>query len=239
MSQYRKVGTIRMNSQITKQIVVLANSRKIGGKCVAGVEFNNDQFGRWIRLVSSSPTKEVNEYDTLYTDGTYPQLLDIVEVSLQGQRKNKDYQSENWQFNRNIKWKKIGKLYYDSLKYIAKTEESLWFNNFSSFGYLNNRIYEKERWKLSDSLRLIRVNNPTFVVFNKPENSTNRKVKLKFEYSGTNYTLAITDPEIEQKIDQVKIGEHKRLNSYYLSISLGEPFNEYIYKFVAGIIKIP
>ena len=228
-----------MNVQVTKRIVVLANSRKTGGKCVAGVEFNNDQFGQWIRLVSSSPTKEVKEFDTLCTDGTYPKVLDIVEVSLLGERQNIDFQSENWQFNHNIKWKKVGRLNYNSLKYIAKTKNTLWFNKYSSYGYLNNRISEQDRWKLTDSLCLVQIKNPTFIVFNKPEDSTNRKVKLKFNHSSTDYILAVTDPEIEQKGKQVSIGEYKQPNSYYLSISLGEPFNEFIYKLVAGVIKIP
>ena len=228
-----------MNTQITKQIVVLANSRKTGGKCVAGVEFNNNQFGQWIRLVSSTSTKEVKEYDTLYTDRTYPRLLDIAEVRLQGQRKNTDFQSENWRVDHRVRWKKIGRLSLDSLKCIVKPNGPLWFNNSSSYGYLNNRINEQYRSKLSDSLCLIRIKNPTFIVFNKSQDSTNRKVKLKFEYEGSNYTLAITDPKIEQKAHRVNIGEYMRPNSYYLSISLGEPFNEYIYKLVAGIIKIP
>lgn len=36
----------------TRRVVCLANSRRTGGRCIAGKELINGQFARWVRPVS-------------------------------------------------------------------------------------------------------------------------------------------------------------------------------------------
>src|SRR5688572_20697011 len=62
----------------TKRIVCLANSRKLSGRCVAGIEIVDSQLSGWIRPVSVRQSHEVSEIEREYRDGSDPQVLDIV-----------------------------------------------------------------------------------------------------------------------------------------------------------------
>ena len=69
----------------------MANSRKKGGRCIAGIESDSR---RWVRLVNPGGA-ELTVGDYQYEDGTLPKVLDIVEVHV----KSKEplyYQPENW-----------------------------------------------------------------------------------------------------------------------------------------------
>ena len=63
-----------------KRIVCLANSRKMSGRCIAGLEIEGDQVGGWIRPVSNRSTEEISLFEQRFEDGSEPDLLDIVEV---------------------------------------------------------------------------------------------------------------------------------------------------------------
>ena len=53
-----------------KTILCLANSRRPGGRCVAGKEKINNQFGGWVRPVSNRPTEEISQKEGRYKDGS-------------------------------------------------------------------------------------------------------------------------------------------------------------------------
>lgn len=43
-----------------KRIICLANSRKMSGPCIAGLETEGSQIGSWIRPGSGRPTQEIS-----------------------------------------------------------------------------------------------------------------------------------------------------------------------------------
>src|ERR1700744_6789351 len=78
---WKSTGGINM-AAYSKTILVLANSRKISGRCVAGKELVGTGFGGWIRPVSLRPAGELSEADRQFQDGTDPKLLDVVEIPM-------------------------------------------------------------------------------------------------------------------------------------------------------------
>ena len=78
----------------SKTIICLANSKKTGGRCVAGKAVVDDGFGPWIRPISSRPTQELAPQERKYANGQDPDLLDIIEIKFVEPRPQ-TYQSEN------------------------------------------------------------------------------------------------------------------------------------------------
>ena len=71
-----------MATGIVKRIVCLANSRKFGGRCVAGKEINpNGTLGVWVRPVTNQGNGEVTNWECQYPDGTEPKVLDVLDIS--------------------------------------------------------------------------------------------------------------------------------------------------------------
>lgn len=93
-----------------KQIVCLANSRKLAGRCIAGREWTTESgAGDWIRPVSERKNREVSEYERQYEDGSDPQVLDIVQVPVLKPQPD-GYQRENWLLDNEYYWEKVGVL---------------------------------------------------------------------------------------------------------------------------------
>ena len=78
-----------------KRIVCLANSRKLNGRCIAGIEIADGQRLGWIRPVSARQHQEVSQDEQQYVDGTEPHVLDIRTVPLLDPVP-RDHQQENW-----------------------------------------------------------------------------------------------------------------------------------------------
>jgi hypothetical protein len=66
----------------TDEIIVLANSRKLGGRCVAGI---STRSGCWVRPVSRLPHGQL-EPAHCRVEGRQAQLLDVVEIEEAYQR---------------------------------------------------------------------------------------------------------------------------------------------------------
>ena len=56
-------------------------------------------------------------------------------------------------------------------------------------------------------------------------------------YKDVSYLLAVTDPDIEKVYILKNVGQYPlSTQDLYLTISLGEPFNGFCYKLIAGVI---
>ena len=95
----------------SKRIVCLANSRKMGGRCVAGKEVLPDgRPGKWVRPVSPRENDGVSEDERQYEDGTEPRVLDVIDLPIL-QARPRDYQQENWLLDPDHYWERIGALH--------------------------------------------------------------------------------------------------------------------------------
>lgn len=63
-----------------------------------------------------------------------------------------------------------------------------------------------------------------------------KKVRAKFRYNRVDYNLCVTDTAIEEKYKGKAVGEYPFDKRVLLTISLGNLFEDYYYKLVAGIV---
>lgn len=218
-----------------KQIVCLANSRKINGRCIAGKELGDT--GAWIRPVSARLHEEVSEHERQYEDGSDPRVLDVIEIPMLQPKPGK-FQRENWLLDSQYYWVKKDTLKANDLMNFVDNPPTLWVNRHSSYNGANDRIPLAVADNLTNSLELIFVEQLSLNVFAPGETFGNKKrrVQADFSYNGDLYKLWVTDPKIERSYLQQDNGTYP-LDSSYLCISLSEPYDEYCYKLVATIIS--
>lgn len=216
-----------------KQIVCLANSRKLSGRCVAGKEVVGSGYGGWIRPISARPSAEVSEDERRYENGVEPRLLDIVEIPIIGATPHL-HQSENHVIDAERTWAKKGEVPWIELKKLLDKPASLWVNEDSSRHGLNDRVRQDLAAKLTNSLLLIEPEDLTITVQN--EGSPKRRVRAEFKFKGTTYKLIVTDPIAEQVFLGKPNGTHPVRNAY-LCVSLTEEFDGSCYKLVAAVIS--
>ena len=208
-----------------KRIVCLANSRKTGGRCVAGIElFAGGRAGAWVRPVSARETQEVSDEERQYDDGSELQLLDIVDVPVLHAQPT-DYQKENWLLDPAYRWKKVGRLAPQELAALTDPVEQLWTNGYSTYSGLNDRMPPTLARAAGSSLRLIRVGR-LGVSVSQPGlafEDERKRVQGRFRHAGADYWVRITDPEFEGHYLERPNGDYTA-KGCYLTISFGEPY---------------
>lgn len=106
---------------LVKQIICLSNSKKLGERCIAGIDIHT---GRWIRPVYDSEDGSVPRATRLI-EGKEPKLLDIIEIPLAVSGKDSDFVCENILIIPG-QWKLRGKAYpTDVVKYCRNTTDIL------------------------------------------------------------------------------------------------------------------
>jgi hypothetical protein len=220
-----------------KRMLCLANSRKLSGRCIAGIELTGTNVvAGWLRPVSDRLHEEVSEYERQYEDGSDPRLLDIIDVPLLEPRPN-DYQQENWLLDPGYYWQKAGTADVGSLGGLVAPPAPLWINGEHSYHGMNDRIPLELAAGLDSSLALIRVEALQLHVFAPGEafGNAKRRVHGAFVHAGVHYRLWVTDPRYEREYLAQPNGVYP-LGPCFLTISLGEPLDGLVYKLIAGVI---
>jgi len=220
---------------LSKRIVCLANSRKYSGRCIAGKEINGEEIGKWIRPVSRQETGELSLKEMKFGDGSIPKVLDVLSVRLTRPCPHA-YQSENYLID-DRQWVKHGALSISALSGMVDDVPQLWINGHHSQHGLNDRIpLEMAEEDISSSLLLVRPETLVITVDAGPDSL--KKIRSKFTFNGVQYGLTVTDPEIETTYFNKDFGEYPvSEENVYICVSIGEPFEGYCYKLVAGIIR--
>lgn len=227
-----------MSDVPTVRIVCLANSRKLNGRCIAGIEWDGETAGSWLRPVSDREHEEISEEERRYHNGADPQLLDIIRVPILEVRPS-GHQVENVLLNPEYYWKLEGHLSVGALSGFPLERGRLWINGHHTIAGLNDQIPVVELAAIRSSLALIRVEAISFEVcvpgaaFNNPK----RRVQGQFTHAGERYALWVTDPLIERQYLALENGSYAS-GAAYLTISLGEPFNDHSQKLIAAVMKI-
>ena len=222
--------------QSTKRLVCLANSRKLHGRCIAGREWSGTEAGRWVRPVSARDGGAVSEHERQYQDGSDPQVLDVFDVPLL-ESQPKDYQTENWLLDPKRYWEKAGRMSPSDLSALADPIAPLWIDGHSTYSGLNDKIPIAATGRVKESLRLLRVDRLRLEVCRPGEAFGNdkRRVQGRFRHADRKYALWVTDPGYERTYLAKPDGKYD-LGGCYVTISLGEPYQDACYKLIAAII---
>lgn len=215
----------------TLRILCLANSRKHGGRCVAGLRLDGQG---WVRLVSGQPDGTLRHSSVVLDDRSHLKTLDVIDVAVAGHQP-KGHQRENWLIGKD-RWTLVRRPASEAdLAVIGPhvVDGPLLFGNDS------DRVAADAGAR--SSLTLIRVKGLRFRI---QAAGGNRKTRACFRLDGAAYSLRVTDDAIEADMENLKDGTYPveactrfRPNEETLvTVSLGEPFDGYCYKLAAAII---
>lgn len=224
------------------RMVCLANSRKLGGRCVAGWKLDS---GGWIRPVSARQHEELVRGDYLLNNGQEPCLLDVIDVEVEGHLP-KPHQPENWligpsrrRFVRHLShWTQAAAILNRATG--ARTPGPDLFGNQARF--LSPQ--DLQRQPPTESLALVRALDIHWVIGRTDTGA--RQTRCRFLLEGVLYDLPVTDPQLENRLKDRTDGVYLRkeagidpLGRVDLTISLGDPWGGYCYKLVAAVIVRP
>jgi hypothetical protein len=219
---------------ITKRIICLANSRKRTERCVAGIEILGSKRGPWVRPVTDRPNHEISKKERQFSNGQEPRLLDIIDVPVLAHAPWM-HQRENWLLDPRQRWKYVKTIAWEHLDLIKDNTESLWPNGHHTHHGTNDHVPQAEAEILDSSLKLIHVERVQLSVY---KEYYRPQLRAEFSFGGFEYRLKVTDPNLEADYFARGDGEY-RLGESFLTISLGEPFNDNCYKLAAAIFPKP
>jgi hypothetical protein len=217
-------------------LLCLANSRKLNGRCVAGLKI---QGGGWVRPVSNTPTGEL-EVGICRAEGTDVALLDVIRVSLNRARPS-NFQPENWILGP-ADWRRLDPLPRRQLERLIDTHL---IEGPGLFGGRNDHLTRADIQITppNHSLALI---EPDDLKWEIRYFQNTRKTRAVFTLNGQDYNLGVTDPVFVRRLAELPAGEYPfqraRLPSHdrcLLTISLAEPLPDgRCFKLVAAVVTI-
>jgi hypothetical protein len=207
------------------ELVCLANSRKQGGRCVAGLDLES---GAWIRPVGPGEHGELDLSDCQLDSGDLPALLDVIRVPLL-EPVPEPHQPENWLVGPG-RWTLAGRMTVEDAR---TTLESARVAGPELFGDRSDRIDwdEIQARPVTSSLALIRVAAPTFMV------NPWQSFRARFALNGAWYDLGYTDLSA-WAAEARQAAPFQAEGDWYLTISLGEPYvrDNQCYKLAAAAL---
>lgn len=220
------------------EILVLANSKKWGGRCVAGV---STRGGRWVRPVSGHPHGVLKPRHHRI-DGRDLEPLDVVSFEHDG-RVDDPSQPENVRVG-SARWWLTGR--------VATSEAPTVLSPHLVKGptLLGNRgaaMPEDDAMQGVDaSLALIRPAQLDFCLESPAEGTSRPRPRARFELDGQSYDLALTDLLIRPRLLRAGLGAHDLADlgldptaDILLTVSLAEAREGWCTKLVAAVIALP
>lgn len=221
----------------SEDILVLASSKKHGGRCVAGI----NRSGDWIRPVSGGHHGLF--FAQCGVDGRWPALLDVVRFGYE-RRLEDPAQPENFLID-GSPWELCGQ--------VSRVEAYRRLRRFLAEGpaLLGNRgraVPEDEAAENDEaSLALVEPASPISFLMRSPEEEHGKlRPRVVFEFGGRRYDLPLTDVPVEKAVKAAGVGEHTPADlgldtsgRVLLTISLGEAFDGWHYKLAAAVLALP
>ena len=216
-----------------RDVVCLANSRKLRGTCVAGLA--TDGTG-WVRPIGRSATQELAWDERQLDDASEPQPFDVVRMDLDGWEPT-EHQRENWRIGRH-RWVLVQRPASQTLSGLIRDAVT----QSPPFGDARDRVPVDERPQ--GSLQLIRPLGLEWQV--RATLYGKKQIRALFAVGGDRCNLVVTDPVVERRMEPYGPGvwpfEFAGLNSRHgvlLTVSLGERFEGCYFKLVAAVLCPP
>lgn len=215
---------------VIKRMLCLANSRKYGGRCVAGLEWVDGRPAGWLRPVSHRDTGELMDVERRFAGGIDPTPGDLMEMTLMRAVPHAYYQ-EDWMTDGSYRWRRTGRMGYEAMAALAEAGP-LWLAGSGQAGGANDRIPLAEAEGLGSSLRLVHPEQVALEEEARPEWPVPR-IRVRFVLAGAEYCLRVTDPAHETP----PVDHEARRDECLLTISLGEPYQGFTYRLAAAVIR--
>jgi hypothetical protein len=228
----------------TFELICLANSKKHGGRCVAGLRTDG---GGWIRLVGPSGGVLLPSHYR-FDSGSTTRVLDVVRVGCAGAHP-KPHHPEDWMID-GTPWKLVARPAGSKQLEVLQqhlTRQSMLLQNWGDRVPYDSYCIRPA----ASSLALVAPEKIEWAVRLNEHGA--RRMRVLFTLNGRSYDLPLTDPQWEQRVNRLSPGTHPRNDvadlkpedELLLTISLGEPFqvdvihDEYCFKLVAGVVVLP
>lgn len=218
---------------MTRELILLAVSRKYGKYCVAGVDTTN---GEWLRLVTSDSDSHyaIDPKDLVMDNGATAQKLDIVRVQITD-RAISYFQSENWVIRRHYPWQFVDKATIDDVARIHPPNRSEYIF-YDTARRITRQFYTGLSFNQISSLLLISPHQARVEIV---EQEQKRRVLLHLHYNDRDYEpLPVTDLEFCGLCDPLNPGIYPMRKQGIMLCSVGECYekDQFHYKLVAGIM---
>lgn len=252
---------------VVKTIVVLANSWKKGGKCLAGKELlmEGDQIagvGEWIRPISTAhlvtPGKtEGGQVTDLEMQRALnrvggPRMLEVIDMGFVGPCATPE-QPENWALDLTVKWKSRGVLKWEHADKLVDHPEELWDSSGRGWNRVENGYESRPGFQ---SLYCIKTTGEIVAeVGSRPRTSGSSELRLyktlKLPYGFLTHDFAVSDPRFDSqhKSDFPALGQPSKAfhipTGSLITVSLTPAFSFtgnpplFHYKMAAAIIMPP
>ena len=222
------------------RIVCLANSYKHNHRCVAGVSLVTK---KWVRLAGRSVPGCLTIKETCYPDGSEAALLDVFEVELGEQCGSNCHPEDVYVTDK--PWRPVRRFDKPSdarflAEYVNKGPAVLQ-------GY-GDRVYARklEAAPADKSLELVHPEDLWWWIREEGGKRKNRTLFRAGHVSRSRYDLAVTDPAWLDQLHLLPGGIYphslffkEKLSKTLLTVSLSEPFDNFHYKLVAGVVNLP
>lgn len=217
----------------SRQIICLANSWKLGERCIAGIDINT---GKWVRPVCDEQYPEDGRVPKAVRliGGREPELLDILEIPLAETGNDFGFECENLSVLPG-QWKCLGKVKPTTLLQYCENCENLPFilHNTSKavlVSYLQALTFPHR-------LTLKLVHTVNFFV----EKKDKWRGTIQLANNRCLSEVSITDPVFIEKLEE----GHQPRNNCLVTVSLGMPLKSdssqgkaECWKLIAGVIEL-
>lgn len=221
-----------------KRIICLSNSKKLGERCIAGIDVDT---GNWIRPVCDElyPDDGKVPRETRLVEGREPQLLDILEIPLSSSGENFGLECENLSILPGA-WKLIEKANPSEVRRFLRSYPNILHN---SIKYVDPSDLRKLDVHQRRSLQLVEVDSIPFS--REPSEDSKWYGSLTTSSGKVLEKLKITDPDFLLKLDK----GHQPTGPFLVTVSLSMPHEPtwipnwdkgpVCWKLIAGVIEIP